>query len=109
MCSTHNIKYNISYSRTNSQDNGGYVLVFYVAADVLFSQLGKLKIMFSHTSISLYEICTKDYRVFWIAVIVYRTEIKAKNSFSWDRYIKYANFVLPVFIYIYIWIICKFS
>ena len=46
----------------------------------------------SHIKISIYEICTKEFRGVFRSVVVYRTKIKAKTSFSWSRYIKHANF-----------------
>jgi len=48
----------------NTQDNVSYVLDFYVSADVNFPHFGDLKATFSHRFNSLYELCTKQFRVF---------------------------------------------
>jgi len=49
---------------TNTQKNVSYVLDFYVSSDVLLPHFGELKTNFSHRSISVYELCIKEFRVF---------------------------------------------
>ena len=53
-----------------------------------FRMLISWKATYSHLSISLLELCTNEFRVLGGQ---YRTEIKAKTSFSWGRFFKYAN------------------
>ena len=48
----------------NTQDNINYVLDLYVPMLFIFRILKCLKAHFSHLSISLYLLCTNDYRVF---------------------------------------------
>jgi hypothetical protein len=48
----------------STQENISYVIDFYVSGDVHFSHFGELKNNFSHHSISLYELYTKQFRVF---------------------------------------------
>ena len=50
--------------RPNTQENVSYILDIYVSAHAHFSHFEKLKCKFSHRSISLHELCTKDFRVF---------------------------------------------
>ena len=58
----------------------------------IFRILKRRKATSSHRSILLYELCTKEFRVLDVSIRV-RTEIKAKTSFLWGRYFKYANWM----------------
>ena len=88
MCSQPNDKYKCHSRGPNTQENVSYVLVFMFRLMFIFRILISWKATYSHLSFSLLEICTKAFSVFGGQ---YRTEIKAKTSFSWGRYFKYAN------------------
>ena len=49
---------------TSTQGNVSNVLDFYVSGDVIFRISTSCKSAFSHRSISLYEVCTKQFRLY---------------------------------------------
>jgi hypothetical protein len=76
---------------TNIPENVSYVYHISVSADVHFSHFEKLK----NTHFTSLHFGPRDlnyrFSAVWGSVIVRRSEIKTNTSFSWGRYLKYAN------------------
>ena len=71
--------------RHNTQENVSYGLDFYDSADLHFSHFEELKSTF-YTSLHFTpRVMYYSVSGVWKSVIVYRTEIKPKNTFSWVR------------------------
>jgi len=77
-------------------------LIFRLQLMFTFRILMSRKARFTHLSISIYVLCTKDFRVFGGQYFGYRTVIKAKTSFYVGSILQICKFEIPIFIYKFI-------
>jgi len=97
----HPIKTSIVFHtrRHNTHENVSYILGFKSNWLLLFAFWWTDKHDFTSIHIAQ-RVMYKGVSGFWMPVIVYQTEIKAKTSFSCGLYFQLDNWKIPVFIYI---------